>query len=142
MLNRPVIAAGCFIAPNASVIGKNGYPSDVSIGNRCTVGHGALITSSTIGDFVLVGQGAIIQEGCDIGDHCIIAAGAVVLPNLVIPAGQLWAGNPAQYIRDVTEDEKKGQSVSSDVYGDLALQHEAEFLPVGTLYQDGEKLKA
>jgi carbonic anhydrase/acetyltransferase-like protein (isoleucine patch superfamily) len=92
---------------------ESGFPSDVNIGNRCTIGHGALITSSTIGDYTLIGQGAIVQEGCDIGNNVVIAAGAVVLPNTVIPEGQLWAGNPAKYIRDVTDDEKKGQKLVS-----------------------------
>lgn len=89
---------------------ENGYPSDVTIGSRVTIGHGALITSATIADNVLVGQGAIIQEGCDVGANSIIAAGAVLLPNMVVPAGQLWAGNPAKYIRDVTDEEIKAQA--------------------------------
>ena len=45
-----------------------------------TIGHGALITSATIGNRVLVGQGSIIQEGAEIGNNVVIAAGAVVLP--------------------------------------------------------------
>jgi carbonic anhydrase/acetyltransferase-like protein (isoleucine patch superfamily) len=45
-----------------------------------TIGHGALITSSTIGNRVLIGQGAVVQEGSEIGNNSIIAAGAVVLP--------------------------------------------------------------
>jgi len=53
-----------------------------------TIGHGALITSCTIGNRVLIGQGAIIQEGSDIGNNAIIAAGAVVLPgNLFVFGG-------------------------------------------------------
>lgn len=84
---------------------ESGYPADVNIGNWTTIGHGALLTSCTVGDNVLIGQGAIIQEGADIGDNVTIAAGAVVLPNVVVPEGQLWAGNPAKYIRDCTEEE-------------------------------------
>jgi len=45
-----------------------------------TIGHGALITSSTIGNRVLIGQGSIIQEGSEIGNDVVIAAGAVILP--------------------------------------------------------------
>ncbi len=86
----------------------NGYPSDVVIGSEVTIGHGALISSCTIGDRVLIGQGAVIQEGCDIGQDVIIAAGSVLLPNMLVPSGQLWAGNPAKYIRDVVDEEKLG----------------------------------
>lgn len=73
-----------------------------------TIGHGALITSCTIGTQVLIGQGSIIQEGCEIGNNVIIAAGAVVLPGTVVPEGQMWAGNPAKYIRNITDEEKAG----------------------------------
>jgi carbonic anhydrase/acetyltransferase-like protein (isoleucine patch superfamily) len=53
----------------------------------------------------LIGQGAIIQKGSIIEPHSIVAAGSVVLPGTLIPTKQLWAGNPAKYIRDVTDEE-------------------------------------
>lgn len=39
------------------------YKQEVVIGSHVVVGHGAIITSSSIEDNVLIGQGAIIQEG-------------------------------------------------------------------------------
>ena len=35
-----------------------------------------------------------------------MAAGSVLPPDTLIPAGQFWAGNPIKYIRDVDDDEK------------------------------------
>lgn len=35
-----------------------------------------------------------------------LAAGSVLAPDTLVPAGQLWAGNPAVYIRDLEDDEK------------------------------------
>jgi carbonic anhydrase/acetyltransferase-like protein (isoleucine patch superfamily) len=87
---------------------ESGFPSDVDIGDYVTVGHGALLTSCTVGNRVLIGQGSIIQEGSEIGSKSIIAAGAVVLPGTAVPSGQLWAGNPAVYIRDLSEEEIAG----------------------------------
>lgn len=84
---------------------ESGFPADVDIGNYVTVGHGALLTSCVVHDSVLIGQGAIIQKGSVIETNSIIAAGSVILPGTLVPAKQLWAGNPAKYIRDVTEDE-------------------------------------
>lgn len=83
----------------------NGFPADVTIGSHVTIGHGALLTSCSIGSRVLIGQGAIIQEGSDISSDSMIAAGAVVLPNTLVPSKQLWAGNPAKYIRDLSDEE-------------------------------------
>ena len=84
---------------------ESGFPAEVDIGNYVTIGHGALLTSCVIQDSVLIGQGAIIQKGSIIQSHSIIAAGSVILPGTLVPSKQLWAGNPAKYIRDVTEDE-------------------------------------
>lgn len=75
------------------------------IGEHVTIGHGALLTSCNVGSRVLIGQGAIVQAGADIGNDSMIAAGAVVLPNTVVPSKQLWAGNPAKYVRDLTDEE-------------------------------------
>lgn len=83
----------------------SGFPSDVEIGDKVTIGHGAILTSCTVGDQSMIGQGAIVSEGSDIGSNTIIAAGAIVLPNTKVPSGQLWAGNPAAYVRDVTAEE-------------------------------------
>ena len=35
----------------------------------------------------------------------ILAPGSVLLPDTLIPTSQLWAGNPAIYIRDVSDAE-------------------------------------
>jgi carbonic anhydrase/acetyltransferase-like protein (isoleucine patch superfamily) len=86
---------------------ESGFPADVKIGEYVTIGHGALITSSTIGSRVLIGQGAIIEPGCVIEDQTMIAAGAVVLPGTLVKTGELWAGNPATCVRKLSEDETK-----------------------------------
>jgi len=42
--------------------------------------------------------------GCRIGDHCIIAAGAVLLEDTVIPPYSLVAGVPARIVRDIRSE--------------------------------------
>lgn len=69
------------------------------------------MTSCTVGEKTLIGQGAVIGQGADIGGNVIIAAGSVVLPDTVVPNRQLWAGNPAQYVRDVTDEEVEAATV-------------------------------
>ena len=83
----------------------SGLPAEVKIGSFCTIGHGAVLHSCTLKDRVLVGMNAVIQEGTIIEEDSMVAAGAVVLPETHIPSGQLWAGNPAKYVRDVTAEE-------------------------------------
>ena len=48
---------------------------------------------------------AVISAGCFIGSNSMIAAGSVLLPGTLVPQGQLWAGNPAVYIRDIRAEE-------------------------------------
>jgi carbonic anhydrase/acetyltransferase-like protein (isoleucine patch superfamily) len=48
-----------------------------------------------IGNYVFVGTNAVILKGCNIGDHSIVAAGAVVLENTVCPPWSLLTGVPA-----------------------------------------------
>lgn len=54
-----------------------------------------------IGDDVFVGARSIICKGVSVGDRSIIAAGSVVVKD--IPAGELWGGNPAKFIRSINE---------------------------------------
>lgn len=52
-----------------------------------------------IGDYVFIGAGSIILKGVNIGEKSIIGAGSVVSKD--IPEGEIWAGNPARFIRKV-----------------------------------------
>ncbi len=52
-----------------------------------------------IGDDVFIGANSIILKGVTIGVQSIIGAGSVVTRS--VPAYQIWAGNPARYIRDI-----------------------------------------
>mmetsp|Transcript_7841 Transcript_7841/g.5883 ORF Transcript_7841/g.5883 Transcript_7841/m.5883 type:complete len:232 (-) Transcript_7841:38-733(-) len=97
------------------------------IDDNITIGHGAVLTSCYVAPNTLIGQGAIVQHGAEIGSNVIIAAGAVVLPFTVIPSKQLWAGIPAKYVRDVTDEEVAEIKKSADSYVNLSEEHSKEF---------------
>lgn len=50
----------------------------------------------TIGDNVMLGMGAILLPGCEIGDNTVIAAGSVVRGT--VPPNSVFAGVPAKLI--------------------------------------------
>lgn len=50
-----------------------------------------------IGDNAFIGARCIILKGVTIGENSIIGAGSVVTKS--VPANQIWAGNPARFIR-------------------------------------------
>lgn len=75
------------------------------IGAHVTIGHMALIHACTLEDSSFVGMKACVMDGAVVESGAWIAAGAVVTPGKRVPRGQLWAGTPARYLRDVTPEE-------------------------------------
>ena len=59
------------------------------------------IAPVTIGDNVFIGAGSVVLPGVSIGSDSIIGAGSVVTKD--VPAGMVFAGNPAKEICAVQE---------------------------------------
>ncbi len=56
-----------------------------------------------IGEWCVIGIGAVIMGGVRIGDECVIGSGAVVTRD--VPSGSIVAGNPARIVREGIEME-------------------------------------
>jgi carbonic anhydrase/acetyltransferase-like protein (isoleucine patch superfamily) len=78
----------------------------VRIGDDVTIGHKAMIHGCWIGDGSLVGMNAVVLDNARVGPFALVAAGAVVRENFVVPEGTLVAGVPGRIIRSITDDEK------------------------------------
>ena len=81
----------CVVAEGVSFFDTNYHEVDE--------GAGVLTAPIVIGRNVWIGQGAIILPGTQVGDHSVIAAGAVVRG--AFPARSLIAGVPARRVRDI-----------------------------------------
>lgn len=75
------------------------------IGDNVTVGHMALIHACTIGNDAFIGMKACIMDGAVVEPGAMVGAGALVTPGKVVKTGQLWAGVPARFIRDLTKED-------------------------------------
>jgi carbonic anhydrase/acetyltransferase-like protein (isoleucine patch superfamily) len=75
------------------------------IGNRVSIGHNALVHGCTLKDHVLIGMGAIVMDHAVVNEFCIIAAGTIVLENMICESGFLYAGVPARKIKPLTEEQ-------------------------------------
>lgn len=158
--NKPEIHESCFVADNATIIGRvkmkknaniwygtviRGDDNQITIGentniqdnctvhiakdqgtvigNNVTVGHNAIVHACTVGDYVLVGMGAIILNGAEVGDHVIIAAGSIIPPGKRIPSNTLVMGSPAKVVRELTDADREKLKNSAINYVTLANKH-------------------
>ena len=97
------------------------YP--VRIGDDVTCGHRVVIHACTINDRVLVGMGAIILDGAEIGADSIIGAHTLVTKGVKIPAGSLVMGSPGKVIRPLTADEMSFLPKMAAKYVAVAAAH-------------------
>lgn len=108
--NSEATGGGIFIGENTNI--QDGCIIDAKkdhtrIGNGVTIGHLASIHSATIHDNCLIGMGSLIQEGVEVKEGSFIAAGANIRANTVVDSGELWAGNPARKLRDLSAEERQ-----------------------------------
>jgi carbonic anhydrase/acetyltransferase-like protein (isoleucine patch superfamily) len=75
------------------------------IGEEVTVGHRCVLHGARIEDGSLIGMGAILLGGSHIGRESLVAAGAVVKENFVVPPRSLVAGVPGRILRSLTGEE-------------------------------------
>jgi carbonic anhydrase/acetyltransferase-like protein (isoleucine patch superfamily) len=106
---------------------RPGNPAGLAtiIGEEVLIGHMAMVHGCILHDRAFVGLGAIVMDGCEIEGGAMLAAGALLAPGRRIPAGQLWAGRPAKYVRDLSEEELAGQQAGIAHYVALARLHAA-----------------
>ncbi len=113
-INRIVIGAGSNIQDNAVVHLADDFPC--LVGQYVTVGHSAIVHACTIANECLIGMGAVILDGSELGEQCLVGAKALVTQNTKIPAGSLVLGAPAKVVRALTAKERNGLKYWAEKY--------------------------
>lgn len=110
------------IGKNCKISSHTFICEGVSIGDFCFIGHGVVFINDNyaravddqgvvesegewkkrfvktqVGELVTIGSNATILGDVTIGDKAFIGAGSVVTKD--VPAGEIWAGNPARFLR-------------------------------------------
>jgi len=104
--------------------GKNstaGHP--LIIGKGVTIGHKAIVHACTVGDYCLIGMGAIILDDAVIENYVILGAGSLVPSGKKLESGYLYVGSPARQIRPLKESEREFLEYSYQHYIDLKNEH-------------------
>ena len=92
----------------------------VYLGQYVTCGHSAILHACTIDDEVLVGMGATVLDGAEIGARSVIGANSLVTQEMKIPPGSLVLGSPAKVRRTLTLEEQAGVRVWAEKYVKLS----------------------
>ncbi len=99
------------------------YDEPQLIEEGVVVGHGALLHGRLIGKDTLVGMGAILLTGCEIGAECLIAAGTLVTEKRRIPPRSLVMGVPGKVVREVTDEDLRRTLAINAHYLELAQRY-------------------
>lgn len=100
-MNQIHIGKGSNIQDGTVIHSSLHYP--VWIGDYVLVGHAAILHGCTVQDHCLIGIGAIVLDGAEIGTGSILAAGTLVQKDVVIPPRSLVIGTPGRVVRRTSD---------------------------------------
>jgi phenylacetic acid degradation protein len=133
-----IIGKNCYIGPGAAIRGDWGeiiLKDGVNVQENCTIhmfpgksivleegahiGHGAVIHGANLGRNCLIGMNSVIMDDAVIGDECIVGAMAFIKAESIFPNRKLIVGNPANAIKDVTDEMIKWKTAGTSLYQQL-----------------------
>ena len=116
------VGAGCAVGPGSVLLAQVVLTADARIGAHVAVMPHTVIThDDVVDDYTTIasgvrlggavrvgrgaylGAGALVREGTSVGAWSLVGMGSVVLRD--VPPGEVWAGNPARYLRAAESSE-------------------------------------
>ena len=138
LIGDVIVGDDCYVGPGASLRGDFGRiemkresnfqdnctahcfaGGGVTIGERASIGHGAVLHGCDIGDRALIGMNAVVMDGAVIGADCIVAALSFVRAGYEAAPATLLAGIPAEPKRELGEREMSWKAEATQDYLDL-----------------------
>lgn len=84
---------------------EKGHP--LNIGRGVTIGHRAIVHACTVGNYCLIGMGAIIMDDAVLEDYVMLGSATLVPPGKKLAGGYLYVGTPAKQVRPLKDSEKE-----------------------------------
>lgn len=112
-----VIEDGCNVQENCTLHMFPGKTMTLQKGAH--IGHGAIIHGAQIGFNCLVGMNAVLMDDVVLGNECIVGALAFLKAGMVVPDRKLVVGNPAQIIRDISDEMMAWKTEGTALYQQL-----------------------
>ncbi len=129
------IEANASVWPNVTIRGDHGpitlreganiqdnavIHEGAAIGSYATVGHTAIVHNATLEERALVGMHATVLDRSVIGERAMVGANSLVTEDTEIEAKTLYAGTPAEKIKEV---ENSPWAYAGDRYVELSREH-------------------
>jgi sugar O-acyltransferase (sialic acid O-acetyltransferase NeuD family) len=121
------VGAGSAVGPGSVLLAHVALTADVRVGAHVAVMPQVVLThddvvedhvtiasgvrfggGAVIGRGAYIGAGALIREGLTVGEWSLVGMGSVVLRD--VPAGQVWAGSPARFLRTASSSDRLQES--------------------------------
>jgi carbonic anhydrase/acetyltransferase-like protein (isoleucine patch superfamily) len=121
------IGARVNIQDGAILHTPSGVPLDIA--DEVGIGHRAVVHCRRVANRTLIGIGAIVLDDCVIGSCCLIAAGSVVPPKMVVPDGSVVMGVPGKIVREISDRDLASIDHVIRSYVELGRLHAAGRFP-------------
>jgi carbonic anhydrase/acetyltransferase-like protein (isoleucine patch superfamily) len=122
------VGARTNIQEHAMLHSSQGLPPCI-IGEGTTIGHRAIIHGCKIGNNCTIGMGAVILDGAEIPDDCIVGAQSLVPMNFRATPGSLILGVPAKVVRPLKETEIEANRFGAKHYVEGGREYRNYFTP-------------
>ncbi|KAG8346140.1 putative Bacterial transferase hexapeptide (six repeats) [Trypanosoma vivax] len=93
------------IGDHSVVMDRASFLGQVRVGSGVYIGPGSTLDCCFVGDGAYIGPGVSVALGAVIENNAIVAAGSNVPKDTRVYAWELWAGNPAQKVGDVSQEQ-------------------------------------
>jgi carbonic anhydrase/acetyltransferase-like protein (isoleucine patch superfamily) len=119
------IVVGAATAIEEGVI-VHARPQDRAVlGQRVTVGHGAMIHNATIHDGATIGMRAVVSDFAVVGAGALVGELSLVKRGQEVPARAIAVGAPARVIGEVGPEQSDMAVWAKELYVELAHRYEA-----------------
>ena len=118
---KVVIGRRVNVQDNAVIHCDTGVPNIIE--DDVVIGHSAIVHGKFVGRGSLIGMAATLLSRTQIGAECLIAAGAVVAPDTVVPDRHMVVGVPGKVIRPLREEDLAYMRWLTGHYVELAQKY-------------------
>ena len=127
---NPVIVGARTNVQDGTVVHVDHDQNPAIIGDDVTIGHAAIIHACRLENHAFIGMGATVLDGAVVEEGGLLGARGLLGPGKRIGRRQLWAGSPARFVRDMSDEERAGWGVIGPRYVALTTRYRESFRPI------------